>query len=319
MSSIKEVGLDRRDEVSNMLEEFIQTVDEKHRPGPQMMDRMLSLWSEGSIEILGKFDDDKQILGIVLLSLISNRLSFVHIHPSKVDLDEIQRHNLERELFDAGFERLKGYESWVTSGGSSMLTKNLVEYALTLGFKKYEQIQMAASREVLEKLQMPLIPAGYTLENYEDRWKETIARLLYESFKDSPERNVEPNELTTVERCLDMINDTVADRYGDFKNGRHSWVLKYGDEIVGVSFRTIMNGTIGFGVGMCLNPIHRGKGLGRLIFTHSLRSMLRSVPQVKEMNLATISTNPSRRLYESVGFKVISRHTGYTWMKDEHS
>lgn len=319
MSSIREVEIDRRDEVSEMLGEFIQTIDETHRPKPQMTDRLLSLWSDGNIKILGKFDDEKQILGIVLLSLVSNRLSFVYVHPSKGGLDEIQRHNLERELFDAGFERLKEYESWVTSGGSNFLTKNLVEYALTVGFKQYDLIGMTADRKAIEAVRVPDVPLGYTLEPYDVQWNETIAELIYEIFKGSPSTNGEPDVTSTPERCLALVNDTVHGRYGDFKNGIFSWVLKDCSEIIGVALRTLQSETEALAVIMCLRQSHRGKGLGKLIFVHSLRILLETAPKVNEIQLATMSTNPARHLYRSVGFKEISKHIFYTWADDDYS
>lgn len=317
MSSIREVEIDRRDEVSEMVGEFVQTMDEKHRPGADLMDLVLSYGSESNIKILGKFGDDGQILGIAVLSLTTNRLSFIHVRAlSGFVQDEIQRHKIETELFDSGFERLKGYESWVLTGGSIWLTENLLEHALKLGFKQHDQIGMEVSRNEYKELRMPSVHAGYTLENYDDKWKEKIARVFYESFKDSPSVRAEPDSLSTQEKCLTMINDTIASRWGDFKDGRYSWVLKFGDEIVGAALFTIMKGTIGFGVGMCILPLHRRKGLGRWMFTHSWRCILESEPEVIKMGLATLADNPARHLCESVGFKETSRTTLYTWVKD---
>lgn len=315
--TIVKVERDRRDEVADLLGEFITSMDERKRPGQEMIDQLLSLWSEGNIELLGKFDDADNLLGIVVLSLASNRLSFVYIRTTRDGLEKNKRNRLERDLFDAGFAQLKKNESWVTTGESGWLSENLIKHALKVGFERYEQIGMEASRETLEKVQVPQMPPGYSLVNYEDKWKETIARLFYDSFKNSPDRNAEPDTIATEERCLALVDDTIANRWGNFKNGRFSWVLKFKEEIVGVSLFTIFNVTTGFGVGMCLNPLHRGKGLGRLMFTHSLRSILDSEPDVKEMKHANLSTNIMLPLHKSLGFKETSRYAIYTWHKSK--
>ncbi len=317
MRSIREVDLAKRVIVKQMLEEFIQKMDETNRPNQETNDRLFTLWSEGKIVILGKFDNQDQILGIVILSLPSNKLSLVHVSTTSTDLDKSQVSIIEKELFDAGFDRLKRYESWVTSGGSVWLTKNLIKHAMEVGFKRYDKIGMKADREAVEAVPVPEVPSGYTLDLYDNQWKDAISLLLYESFKDSDSAKAEPNELYTLERCLAFVNDTIHGRYGNFKNGSFSWVLKFGNEIVGVTLRTLQGETAARGAVMCLKQSYQGKGLGKLIFIHSLRYLLKQAPKVSEIRLSVIETNPAKHLYNSVGFKEISKHSIYTWVKDD--
>lgn len=316
MGDIREIDIEMRDVVEQMLKEFVQKMDESHRPKPETINRMFELWSEGKIVILGKFDDGRRILGIVILALPSNRLLLVHVHTINNDLDKSQVRTLERELFDAGFKRLKRYEPWVTSGGPVWLTENLIDYALEVGFKPYNSVTMTADRETMEDVPEPIIPSGYTLKQYESKWNEAVAELIYESFKNGVDVNADPNLLSTLERCLVLANDTISGHYGDFKNGKFSWILTNDNEIVGMSLCTFPSETATFVAGMCLKQTCRGMGLGKLIFVHSLRYLLKNAPKVNQIELSVYDTNPAKHLYESVGFKEKSRSQSYTWAKD---
>jgi GNAT superfamily N-acetyltransferase len=315
MTLIREIEFSKQNAVLEVFHEFFQSMEEAHRPKLEVVENMLDFWSEGKIVILGKVGDEDEILGIVHLGLPSNRLLFAH---ARSYLDSSQAKALERELFDAGFKRLKEYESWVTSGGPIWLKKHLVEYALDVGFKRYDTIVMTAKREAIEANQIPETPNGFTLELYEGQWKEEIAETIFESFKDSPDENAEPDTVSTQERCLTLVNDTVNGRYGNFRNGDFSWVLKDGSQIIGVALHTLQSEESAFAAGVCLREPYRGKGLGKLMFIHSLRNLLEKAPKVNEIKLNTSSINPARHLYRSIGFEKTSEHSVYTWIKDEN-
>jgi GNAT superfamily N-acetyltransferase len=315
MTLIREIELSKQNAVLEVFHEFFLSMEEAHRPKPEAVENMLDFWSEGKIIILGKVDDAGEILGIVYLELLPNRLLFAHARPY---LDSSKAKALERKLFDAGFKRLKEYESWVTSGGPIWLKKHLIEYALDVGFKRYDTIVMTAKREAVEANQIPETPNGFTLEVYESQWKEEIAETIFESFKDSPDVNAEPDTVSTLNRCLTIVNDTVNGHYGNFRNGDLSWVLKDGSQIIGVALCTLQSEESAFAAGICLKEPYRGIGLGKLMFIHSLMKLLEKAPKINEIQLHTSSINPARHFYRSVGFEKTSEDSVYTWVKDEN-
>jgi GNAT superfamily N-acetyltransferase len=315
MTLIREIEFSKQNIVLELFQEFFQSIEEAHRPKSEVVENMLDFWSEGKTVILGKVDNEDEILGIVYLGLPSNRLLFAH---ARSYLGSSRVKALERELFDAGFKRLKEYESWVISGSPIWLKKHLIEYALDVGFKRYDTIVMTAKREAIEADQIQETPNGFTLEIYESQWKEEIAKVVFESFKDSPDVNAEPDAVSTLERCQTLVNDTVNGRYGNFRNGDFSWVLKNGSQIIGVALHTLQSEESAFAAGVCLKEPYRGKGLGKLMFIHSLRNLLEKAPKVNEIQLNTLSINPARHLYKSVGFEKTSEYSVYTWVKDEN-
>jgi hypothetical protein len=286
-------------------------------PVDKLVNHLVGLWTSGELQILGKFNQSNNLLGIVVLSMSSNRLSFIHIFNTNDGLDQEKISKYERELFDAGFSRLKENEPWVTSGGSSWLSENLIDHALDVGFRKYENIGMSASREALKDLKIPPIPTGYSLEPYSDRLQSEVSQLFFDCLQGSTECNAEPDVWSTPQRCANLVHETVNNQWGDFKDGKYSWVLKYNGTIIGISLFTIMNNTTGFGVGICLNSEHRGKGLERLMFIQSLVKLLDSEPDVQVISHATSATNSALPLYKSIGFQEISRHSLYTWVKED--
>jgi GNAT superfamily N-acetyltransferase len=317
MRDIREVSYDNQDIVRQMIDEFFQKLDETKKPKPDMIEKLVEHWIQGDILILGKFYDDL-LIGIAFLGLVSNILSIIHIRSDSKDFDSEQTLAHERELFNEGFHRLKLLKPWVTIHPLWM-NSNLIEHALEVGFKRFDKIGMSADRETLDSVPVPQTPSGYRLEQYNDLWKDTIAGLVYESFRDSDSARAEPQFLYSPELCLAGITDIVSDKFGDFKNGSYSWVVKHGSEIIGVTLRTLVDETTGLGAEMCLNPTYRGKGLGKLLFIHSIRYLLEHEPNVKKMELYVIDTNPARHLYASVGFKETSRYQMYTWLKGEES
>lgn len=317
MRDIREVSYDEQDVVRQMLDEFFQKVDEKYNLEPEIIEKFMDFWSKGNIKILGKYVNDS-LLGVAFLGQVTNVLSIIHVHQVLKVLDREKVSTLERELFDTGFEYLRLRKPWVATYPPAM-NANLAEYALNIGFKRYEKIEMIADRETLETAPVPKIPSGYTLVLYNDQLKDELASLFYESFKDSDSANAEPQGFHTQELCLAAINHMVNGGDGDFKNGSYSWILKHGNEIVGVNLRTLLDETTGLGAAMCLKPSYRGKGLGKLLFVHSLRYLLEQEPKVKKMELYVYETNPARHLYASVGFKETSRFSIYTWLQDDES
>ncbi len=315
--TIELLKTDKQSDVSRILSDMFQKRPETQTPVDKLVNHIVGLWTSGEIEVLGKFNQSITLLGICVLSLNSNRLSFIHIIDTEYGLDQDQVFAYERELFDAGFTRLKENEPWVTSGGSGWLSENLVEHALEVGFEKYENIGMSASSDTFKDLEIPTIPHGYSLEVYSDKWQSKVSQLFFDCFQGSIDINAEPDVLSTPERCANLVQETVNNHWGDFKDGKYSWVLKYNDEIIGVCFSTLMNNTTGFGVGMCLDPEHRSKGLGRLMLIHSIVKLLDSEPDVQVLSIATSATNTALPLYKSVGFQEISRHALYTWVKEE--
>ncbi|MFW9842735.1 MAG: GNAT family N-acetyltransferase [Candidatus Thorarchaeota archaeon] len=321
MSSIREVELNRRATVSEILNAKFLSLDDEfsslilgRRTQSEYIEKFLDLWEEGKLIVLGKFAEE-DILGIATLGLESNKVGVIHVQSPDVETDISYNYTIEKELFDKGFEILRKCEPWVTTGGSGWLSKTVVEHALQLGFKKYDMISMKADREKLETIKVPETPSEYGLKLYDVKLNDEVARLFYDSFQDSPDRVAEPDTLSSGERSKSFVSKVVNNQYGDFNEGAYSWILTHNDKIVGVNMRSTY-GNIGFGIGMCLKPSYRGKGLGRLLFTHSIFHMLHTAPQIEEMHLETSSINPARNLYSSVGFTITSTHSRITWNKD---
>lgn len=318
MRGIRNVELEERDAVIKLLGEFIEDLNESQKPREGFIDGTLTMWEKGDLEILGKFIDH-ELVGIAIIGLRVNRIGIIYVSKRESIHNQSQARHIERDLFDTAFERLKKQESWVGIRVAVLLRDDLIQYAQEKGFKKYVMIGMVADRKSIEAVPMPKIPSGYTLESYNDKMNDEVANLLYESFKNSDSCNAEPDLLSTLERCLAFLDETIKGRYGEFKNGKFSFVLKRGDEIIGVTLRTLLSETTALAAAMCLSQKYRGKGLGKLQFIYSLKNLLTNTPAVSEIHLSVYDTNPAKYLYESVGFKEASRSQIYTWLKESET
>ena len=155
----KEISLEEINTLRQILEEFVQKLDETQKPNNNFIDRLITQWSEGNIEILGKYIDD-ELVGIVVLELAANKIGIIYLSTRGPIHDVSQSKDLERNLFDAGLKHLRKRERWVGIRNSEFLSQDLLLYTQEKDFKKYNMIDMVADRRLIESIAMPEIPSG---------------------------------------------------------------------------------------------------------------------------------------------------------------
>jgi ribosomal protein S18 acetylase RimI-like enzyme len=63
-----------------------------------------------------------------------------------------------------------------------------------------------------------------------------------------------------------------------------------------------------------IDPEYRQQGLGKTLLCHSLSTLLRINPSVNKITLAvTLSNNPAKRMYDSLGFRVLNDWSIFIW------
>ncbi|MFW9889175.1 MAG: GNAT family N-acetyltransferase [Candidatus Thorarchaeota archaeon] len=313
---IEFLGLDRSSEVKSVLESYLVTLEEGRKPPPSFINQVLNAWENQQIEIYAKLDTDNQILGIAVLGLISNRISIICIAKAANALDEGQIEAIQTDLFATGFNRLKTTGEWVLTNDA--LEGSLREYAMELGFRGFERAFMQITRDELETIDNPALNNDRSFVPFEGSMKGDIGELIFRGTAGSIDVDVFPEFFSTEEYALKLVKDTIANRYGEFRSPKDSWVLKKGDILVGVCLITI-RGSYGYIPDICIDPNLRRKGLGRALLVHALKQLMEKHSELEGVHLDVTLENPAKHLYDSLGFKELRRYEVLNWLKKWYS
>ncbi|MFW9912818.1 MAG: GNAT family N-acetyltransferase [Candidatus Thorarchaeota archaeon] len=312
---IELLGLDRWTEVKSVLEDYLVTLEESRRPPPSFIDQMFNLWENQRIKIYAKLDTDNQILGITVLGLESNRISIICMAKAADALDEGEIEVIQADLFATGFNRLKTTGDWILTDGA--LEGSLREYAMELGFRGFERAFMQVTRDELETIDNPSLNNDMSFVPLEESMKAAIGELIFRGTAGSIDVDVFPMFFSTEEYALKLVQDTIENRFGEFRSRDDSRVLKKDDILVGVCLITI-RGSYGYIPDICIDSSMRRMGLGRALLIHTLKRLMEKYSDLDGVCLDVTLENPAKHLYDSLGFKEQRRYEVLNWFKKQH-
>ncbi|MFX0053764.1 MAG: GNAT family N-acetyltransferase [Promethearchaeota archaeon] len=313
---IEPLELDRRDDVRSVLEEYLASLDENRKPPPTFIDQVIENWNSREIEIIAKLDAENQILGIVVLGLVSNSISIIFMTEAAQALDKYLVQDIQKELLEAGLNRLKTTGDWIQTSGT--LEGSLREHAKGLGFRGFERTSMEISRDVLERINDSPLSDDFSLLPFEEEMKETLGNLILRGHAGSIDLDVFPMFFSTEELAIKLIEDTIENRYGEFRRPDDSRVLLQADTLIGVCLITI-RGNYGYIPDICIDPDLRRMGLGRTLLIHTLKRLMASYTDLDGVRLDVTLENPAKHLYDSIGFKELRRYEVLNWLKKWYS
>ncbi len=254
--------------------------------------------------ILGYYSEDASLLGVSFFGKISKRISFTF---ADGDFD------IEKELVSSLIDEFKNEFSYMTTGGP-WIADEMEEHLLGLGFKGFRRAYRTLPKADAEALEEPSLPEGMHFEVYTPEAKEEIAELMFISNEGHVDQDVFPDFFGSREDCQRLIDNIVANRYGEYKESS-SWILRDNEKAIGACFMTIRNGEAGYIPDIVIDPDYRRRGLGKAIQVHSMKRQIESEPSITKIDLDVTLSNNARFLYDSLGFETVRENTMYTWRK----
>ncbi|MFQ6090442.1 MAG: GNAT family N-acetyltransferase, partial [Candidatus Bipolaricaulia bacterium] len=215
----------------------------------------------------------------------------------------IERLLIERAI--AEFERA-GVEQ-ITSEALVLGDEKIVRDVFTaLGFGSVGRMVM--SLPLSEGLPEPVLPPGYELVPWDDRYLREITQLIFDANCGGPDRLIYP-ELRTLEGTGRMVQGIRAGAVGPFNDEASPIVLHDGSSCGTILF-TRPAPDQGFVAEMAVTEEHRGKGLGKALLVKSLA--IAQGQGIRTVKLGVTEENlPAVGLYRKLGFIPEQRLTAY--------
>lgn len=234
-------------------------------------------------------------------------LNIIHI-PDKKDLNK-KRLALAGALID----HLKSRTDW-----------KVISYPL-LGFQetftrdiallKFQLIGQAMVRfdfsdpvayKVLQKSDTGQLPAGYTMEAWDDKYFNSASEVINLGFKNSKDVNFDPR-FATKEGCQDVVSKITSNFFGQFMPEETRVILKDG-VVEGVCFVNMTNPAKANIPLISVRKNIRNKGLGKLILKAAVVGIIKAISDQKvsvtEVNAAVETDNyPALKMYRKIGFR----------------
>ncbi len=307
---IRRINFDEFSQIENLLEAFEEQIGPNPFPQPvSFKDQTENALKLERLTVFAKYDE-KNPIGLVIIGNPTSRISVIHVDSSTNNLSEV-----ERELFDFGFEHLAKTSSDIRIGGRPLGT-TLQDYPETKGFRRFDRKFMTLSREKIESLTDPILPEGYSFETYDEDKREIVADIVFKSNVNNIDVDVFPQFFKSLEASVKLLEDIEQSVYGKYKDG-HSKILMHDGKAIGAIFLTMTANDTGYIPDICILPDYRGKGLGKAILIYSLKEQMKLESELIKNNLDVTKENPAKYLYERVGYEDVTHYSMYRWTKPE--
>ena len=288
----------------NIIDQIISRFREQISVPENFADQIRDAVQNDRACLYGYFAEDGSLKGLVLFGKVSRRISFAFADGNL---------EIEKDLVSTIFDRFSGEVSYMITGGPWM-SDAMSQHVVDIGFKEFRRAYMTLPRTDLESLDEPSLPEEMQFEIYTPEMKEEIADLMFKGNDGHVDQALFPDFFESLEACRRLIDNIVANRYGDYKESS-SWILRESSRAIGVCFMTIRNGDSGYIPDIVIDPAYRRRGLGRAIQVQSMKRQIESESSLKKVDLDVTLSNKARFLYDSLGFKTVSEYTMYTWRK----
>lgn len=300
---ITQLCIDNIDDISDLVEALTKTYPPEGLPPRPLIDLIKEAIEKGNAEIHVSRSNGKEASGFVSLGLVSNSISLLYS-----DNEEEKK-----KLFSFAFEKLRDSGKPVRLGGP-WINGILSDYAMSLGFRKFDRKFMIADRESIEAYSLEELPDGYSVALYSDEVEDPTADLMFKANENNIDVLVFPEFFGTIELCKRLIDNTKNNRYGQWKENI-SKILLHEERIIGICLLTL-RGEYGYIPDIAIDPEYRRRGLGRYLLVKSLQDLLANEKQLTGISLDVTLENPARYLYESLGFKDVREYSMYSWLEN---
>lgn len=266
-----------------------------------------SLMVQNIFNILGLYDDGTP-KGFLIYNTIVDVVEISLIHC--VGNEDII--NKKAALIKALKEDIEGKGYKVISYAMTGIQKDFVKKIAHFGFEFVGQaivkfkFNNEKSVQIFNKVKNKPIPEGLEIVNFDIKYAKDLVNLIYESFENMQDYKFDPR-FKTLEGCEDILAKIAESIYGVFLP-EHSKILLENGIPKGFCFVNLTIDNLANVPLIGISPNLKYKGLGQLLLTHALDSVIKSVMsgelKLVELN-ATLDTDnlPAINMYRKLGFK----------------
>lgn len=205
-------------------------------------------------------------------------------------------------------ERQSKVVSYPMIGHQSVFTADIAKYGFKYIGLAVLRFMMgnASSERILENMKLSDKTDDYKIVGYDPSYKEDAIRVIYESFKETPDALYD-TRYKSLEGTTDIINKIVEDVYGEFLPEVTS-VLLHKDTPVGFAFANVTGGKIANIPLVAIDKGHRGHGFSEHLLNRSIKTIVdwtklgRRV--FSEVNVTAETNNyKALKMYRRIGFR----------------
>jgi len=303
---IRQINEDEVNLIEQLLAKFGQETNSTLPPN--FADRIKSSVTEGRAIAYGAFHENSNLIGIGLFGNVTKRIPFVYAEGNQ---------EVENQLIDVLFNNHSSDCSYIGVAGS-WVTEGISKWLIQLGFRKIDRAYMTLDRISIETLENPLLDENIKFEVYDSSQIVELSKLMFKGNDGHIDQIVFPNFFESVETCKALIEAIENDVYGEYKES-YSWLLRENNQLIGACLLPILNkGDTGYIPDIVIDPDFQGKGFGKAIMTHSLKTLLSSESGIVKCDLDVTLENNARFLYKSLGYEIVREYSMYTWLNKKN-
>ncbi len=294
----------------SLLDALIQSyVDHKKEDGVSsdtVKKQMQSGLEKETHQVLMEENSQGETLGFLVINLKSDRIPVLFAN---------WIFEIEKRLFDYAFKKLSPTSSHISleSGyPTPWLSEELSSYAVKLGFVKHVRAYLQLQPIDKEVLTRCAVRDGLVFVPFEENMVTEISKLVFICVDGTTDQDLYPFVYSTAEKVEKFLQDFISGSFGTHEP-MYSWILRDNTRNIGACF-LMTNDETGSLMQIVIDPEYRQQGLGKTLLCHSLSTLLRINPSVNKITLAvTLSNNPAKRMYDSLGFRILNESSTFVW------
>jgi len=261
------------------------------------------------IKCIVLFEDSIPSAFLIYTTSISEAVELNIIHSYRMDnIEERSRYLIKEFMAQTKSDRYDKVVCYPMLGSQ----KGLINEVAQFGFKFVGIVVLrfmmfgTNSRDIMEMEEVPELPEGYQLTEWNEEYYGYAVNIIRESFDNSADALFDPR-FKSDSGVRDILTKVTENVYAEFLP-KASSILLYNDEPVGVCLMNLTGGSIAniplFGI----KREHQGKGLAKHLLQKSVRKLIsmadNSERPITEVNTTTETNNfKALNMYRNIGFK----------------
>ena len=261
------------------------------------------------IKCIVLFEDSIPTAFLIYTTSISEAIELNIIHSYKMEnVSERSKYLIKEFMRQTKQERIEKVVCYPMLGNQ----KNLINEVAQFGFKFIGIVVLrfmmfnTSSRDILEMQDIPELPEGYSLTEWNDEYYGYAVDIIREAFDNSADALFDPR-FKTDSGVRDILTKVTEDVYAEFLPQASS-VLLYEDEPAGICLMNLTGGSIANIPLFGMKKEHQGKGLAKHLLQKSVRKLIEMTDKgekpITEVNTTTETNNfKALSMYRNIGFK----------------
>lgn len=283
--------------------------DYKFELDPINCEEFIECTQKGLLECIILLEDNIPTGFLTYTTLISEALELNLIHClGNSDLAHKRRVLLEKFLELNQKITIEKVVTYPMLGPQSDFSQEIKNY----GFKIVNQSVVRfypnspSCLQVLKNLEMPVLPHGYEIVDWDNKYINAAVKIIHESFSTSSDRHFDPRFLTS-NGCFDILGKIIKNVYGKFLP-TCTKIMVYDEKPVGICFANLTSDIIANIPLIGIVKHHRHKGLSEYLLKAVVSAILdkhiEGSLHINEINASTDADNFSAvKMYRKIGFR----------------